>query len=74
LLSLHVFLPSLWPKMPKADVLIVPERPVVPTELVEVVELAPLDKNVLEELVSVTEVALVLSVDLTDVVPLVENV
>jgi hypothetical protein len=55
-------------------VLIVPERPVVQTELVEVVELAPLDKNVLEELVSVTEVALVLSVDLTDVEPHVENV
>lgn len=54
--------------------LIVLERPVDLTELEEVAEPAQLDKDVHEELVSVTEVALDLSVDLTDVEPLVESV
>lgn len=74
MLSLHVCLQSLWPKTPKVDVLIVLERPVDLTELEEVAEPAQLDKDVHEELVSVTEVALDLSVDLTDVEPLVESV
>jgi hypothetical protein len=53
----------------KVDVLTVSERPVVLTVSVDLAVPAHQDKDVLEEHVSVTEVALDSSVDLTDVVP-----
>lgn len=65
-------MPSAWPKTLKVDVPTVLERLVDPTELEGHVEPAQQDKDVLEEHVFVTEGALGLSVDQTDVEPLVE--